>query len=127
MNEHGYCGACNLKGLVESCKTDPCPLQEHLQFLEKKIIALKKQLALIAEYIEGDEITDELVVANGGRVPCEVSEFSDFTTKNKRILVAVKGKGSRFLTVWPEADHASGSWKYCRIKKSAMYQRKQHE
>lgn len=66
----------------------------------------------IVEYIEGDEITDELVLANGGRVPCEVRDH-EVEEWVPNTLYEVEGGGLPFCC-------KSGSWKHCRIKKADL-------
>ena len=75
----------------------------------------------IVEYIEGDEITDELVQLHG-RLPCEIQgEGSDEWVK-QGLLVAVDNPypGIGSATYWTRHDGIMVGWYSCRIKKSDL-------
>jgi len=70
----------------------------------------------IVEYIEGDEITDELVLANGGRVQCETATIGGEWVGEKSFLVAV----DRDSVFWTMVGDRINAFNTCRIKKSDL-------
>ena len=75
-------------------------------------------LTPVVEYIEGDEITDELVLANGGRVPCEVKDNDEDEWRTGRILLCVSRDTNEPFVVL--VNGLWGSWGQCRIKVSDL-------
>jgi len=68
--------------------------------------------AAIVEWIEGEAITDELVRANGGRIPCEVLNRSE-GWEDDILLMVCRDKMNPFIC--KESNRA-----FCRIKASDL-------
>jgi len=68
----------------------------------------------IVEYLENDEITDAMVVAAGGRVPCEV-RWAEGDEPEKETLLMVRKSTVTQRFVCRDMNYA-----FCRIKKSDL-------
>jgi len=118
----------NVKEIIGSCPTP--------QVLEGKRLAQEFTLhspngpdfiikfAIIStdediEWIEDDDITDAMIVKAGGRVPCQVRDFSDSDWYfHRRVLLCVSDNKQRFTIL--KDGRTRGLWKHCRIKKSDL-------
>jgi len=67
----------------------------------------------IVEWIENDDITDEMVVKAGGRVPCEVRDREECEWVSETLLMVEEEMTCRFITVNTNRIK-------CRIKKSDL-------
>lgn len=68
----------------------------------------------VVEWIENDDITDEMVVKAGGRVPCQVHQRSLGWADDTLLMVSLS-KTNKFIC---EGDN----WAYCRVLKSDLEQ-----
>lgn len=67
----------------------------------------------LIDYIEDDEITDELLVENGGRLPCEVRNCEEGPWSTTTLTMVAEH-------FWTLPVEGRAGWHHCRIKKSNL-------
>jgi len=85
---------------------------------ENRCVKVEFHSEPMVEYLEGDEITDALVLANGGRVPCKWKNAIGDWVEGLLIAVDPNQETPSYVIMSKTSGAVGTGWKHCIIKKS---------